>query len=72
VEEPDLELLAEVVPRVSPELNEALMQHLTAEDMKRALFLIGDMKSLGADHVSASLGCITQGPIRGASSQRYK
>jgi hypothetical protein len=46
-------------------MNEALMQPLTAEDMKRALFLIGDMKSLGADHVSASLGCITQGPIRG-------
>jgi hypothetical protein len=53
VEEPDPNLLDMVVPRVSENMNEALMQPFSADDVKHALFSIGDMKAPGLDGLHA-------------------
>ena len=49
VDEPDPDLLAKVVPKVSDEMNEQLQKPYSAEDVKKALFSIGDMKAPGLD-----------------------
>jgi hypothetical protein len=45
--------LAKVTPRVSPKINEALLQLHTVEEVKMALFSIGDMKAHGSDGLHA-------------------
>ena len=53
VDEPDPDLLAKVVPKVSDEMNEQLQKPYSAEDVKKALFSIGDMKAPGLDGLHA-------------------
>ena len=41
--------LEKVNPRVTNEMNEALLKPYTVDDVKKAIFSIGDMKALGTD-----------------------
>ena len=43
------QLLADVQPRVSTEMNEVLMKEFTEEEVKKALDSIGDLKAPGPD-----------------------
>ena len=52
VDEPDPELLDKVVPKVSEQMNEQLLKPYSAEEVKKALFSIGDMKAPGSDRKS--------------------
>ena len=47
IEEPDPDLLAKVVPKVTDRMNEHLLKQFTPEDVKKSLLSIGDMKSSG-------------------------
>jgi ribosome-binding protein aMBF1 (putative translation factor) len=47
VDEPDPELIEKVTPRVTEEINTELLKPFTAEEVKKALFSIGDMKAPG-------------------------
>ena len=49
IDEPDLVLLNKVVPRVTQAINDELMKPYTAEEVKKAVFSIGDMKAPGTD-----------------------
>jgi hypothetical protein len=49
----DPALLEKVVPKVTESMNEALCQPFTPEDVKKALFSIGDMKAPGTDGLHA-------------------
>ena len=53
IEEPDPELLAKVVPKVTDVMNDRLIQPYSAEEVKKALFSIGDMKAPGTDGLHA-------------------
>ena len=53
IEEPDPELLAKVVPKVTDVMNDRLLQPYSAEEVKKALFSIGDMKAPGTDGLHA-------------------
>jgi hypothetical protein len=53
VAEPDPALLEKVMPRVTNEMNENLQKPYTAEEVKKALFSIGDMKAPGRDGLHA-------------------
>jgi hypothetical protein len=43
IEEPDPELLNKVNPKVNEGMNEQLLRPFSAEDVKKALFSIGDI-----------------------------
>lgn len=45
----DPDLLNKVIPRVSDAMNHSLLQPYSAEEVKKALFSIGDMKTPGTD-----------------------
>jgi hypothetical protein len=49
----DPALLDKVIPRVTPEMNEYLQREFSPEDVKKALFSIGDMKAPGSDGLHA-------------------
>ena len=49
----DPSLLEKVVPKVTVEMNEALRRPYTPDDVKKALFSIGDMKAMGTDGLHA-------------------
>lgn len=49
----DDELLRHVVPRVTPEMNEALLREFTDEEIKQGLDGIGDLKAPGKDGMPA-------------------
>jgi hypothetical protein len=53
VDDPDPELINKVTPRVTREMNESLLRDYTAEDVKKALFSIGDTKAPGTDGLHA-------------------
>jgi hypothetical protein len=53
IDEPDLELLQKVTPKVNDTMNEQLMRPYSAEEVKKALFSIGDMKAPGVDGLHA-------------------
>jgi hypothetical protein len=53
VDEPDPDLIEKVTPRVSTAMNEELLKPYTAEEVKKALFSIGDMKAPGSDGLHA-------------------
>lgn len=46
-------ILDKVVPRVTTDMNEALNKPYTAEDVRKALFSIGDLKAPGTDGLHA-------------------
>ena len=43
------DLLNKMTPRVSDAMNHSLLQPYSAEEVKKALFSIGDMKALGTN-----------------------
>lgn len=45
----NMDVINKVTPRVTPYMNEALLAPYTEEEVKRALFSIGDLKALGPD-----------------------
>jgi hypothetical protein len=47
------ELLDRVVPRITPDMNDELNKPYTAEEVKEALFSIGDLKAPGPDGMAA-------------------
>jgi hypothetical protein len=47
------EVLDSVQPRVSPRMNEILTAQFTAEEVKKSLFDIGDLKAPGPDGLHA-------------------
>jgi hypothetical protein len=49
----DINLLQKVKPRVSAEMNERLLAPFTEEEVKKALFAIGDFKAPGMDGMHA-------------------
>jgi hypothetical protein len=53
VEHTDEELLNRVLPRVTTEMNGALLKPYTAEEVKEAMFSIGDYKAPGTDGLHA-------------------
>lgn len=53
VDEPDPEVINKVIPKVDDHMNGILMQEYTAEEVKKALFSIGDMKAPGPDSLHA-------------------
>ena len=53
IDEPDPDLINKVLPKVSHEMNEQLLKPYSSEEVKRALFSIGDMKALGSDGLHA-------------------
>jgi hypothetical protein len=53
VQHTDVNLLQRVRPRVSTEMNEALLKPYTAEEIKEAMFDIGDYKAPGTDGLHA-------------------
>jgi exonuclease VII large subunit len=53
VHDTDPELLNKVNPRVTTEMNEALQRPFSLEDVKKALFSIGDMKEPASDGLHA-------------------
>lgn len=46
-------LIAKVVPRVSAAMNDEIMKPYTTEDVRKALFSIGDLKAPGTDGLHA-------------------
>jgi hypothetical protein len=53
IDEPDLELIAKVVPKVTEVINEKLIKPYRPEEVKEALFTIGDMKTPGVHGLHA-------------------
>jgi hypothetical protein len=53
IDEPDLELLQKVTPKVNDTMNEQLMRPYSVEEVKKVLFSIGDMKAPGVDGLHA-------------------
>jgi hypothetical protein len=53
IEEPDPDIIDKVNPKVDDRMNEQLLKPFTADDVKKALFSIGDMKAPGADGLHA-------------------
>jgi hypothetical protein len=53
IDEPDLDLLAKVIPKVTGAMNEQLMKFFSAEDVRKALFPVGDLKAPGVDGLHA-------------------
>lgn len=53
VGDPDSSVIAEVPRRITPEMNEGLLNTFTHEEVKRALFQIGDLKAPGPDGMHA-------------------
>jgi hypothetical protein len=53
VDEPDPALLAKVIPKVSDRMNSDLTAPYTPEEVKKALFSIGDTKAPGTDGLHA-------------------
>jgi hypothetical protein len=53
VQQTDQELLNRVIPRVTPEMNASLQKPFTAEEVKDAMFSIGDYKAPGTDGLYA-------------------
>ena len=53
IEEIDPGLLEKVIPCISAEMNDSLVKPYTAEEVKKALFSIGDMKAPGVDGLHA-------------------
>jgi hypothetical protein len=53
VDEPDPGLLSKVIPKVSERMNSDLTAAYTPEDVKKALFSIGDTKAPGTDGLHA-------------------
>ena len=53
VSEPNEDVLNKVKPKVTPYMNEALMATYTEEEVKKALFSIGDLKAPGPDGLHA-------------------
>lgn len=53
IDEPDPEFINRVVPRVTNNMNEELLKPYSAEDVKKALFSIGDTKAPGTDGLHA-------------------
>jgi len=53
VGDPDPSVLADVSRSVTPDMNSGLMDTFTAEEVKKALFQIGDFKALGLDGMHA-------------------
>jgi hypothetical protein len=49
IQQTDARLLERVHPRVTNEMNEALLKPYTAEEVKTAMFSIGDYKASGTD-----------------------
>nr|XP_020200228.1 uncharacterized protein LOC109786057 [Aegilops tauschii subsp. strangulata] len=62
IDEPDPGLLEKVVPRVTVEMNEAFPRPYMAEEVKRALFSIGDLKAPEWEHQFGSRMVSTEGP----------
>lgn len=50
---PSYDVLNKVQPKVSAYMNDALLAPYTAEEVKKALFSIGDFKALGPDGLHA-------------------
>jgi hypothetical protein len=53
VDEPDPDLLSKVILKVTEQMNNGLIADYTPEDVKKALFSIGDTKALGTDGLHA-------------------
>jgi hypothetical protein len=53
VQQTDGELLNRVIPRVTSEMNASLLKPYTAEEVKEAMFSIGDFKAPGTDGLHA-------------------
>jgi hypothetical protein len=53
VQQTNDELLNRVIPRVTPEMNVALLKPFTVEEVKDAMFSIGDFKAPGTDGLHA-------------------
>ena len=53
IDDPDPDVLNKVVPKVSELMNEQLLHPYSAEEVKKALFSIGDMKAPGVDGLHA-------------------
>ncbi|XP_073363566.1 uncharacterized protein [Aegilops tauschii subsp. strangulata] len=51
---PNEEVIQKVVPKVSVQMNEALLAPFNEEDVRRALFSIGDFKAPGPDGLHAA------------------
>jgi hypothetical protein len=53
IDEPDPQVLEKVIPKVTDPMNEQLMRPYNADDVKKALFSIGDLKAPGGDGLHA-------------------
>ena len=53
IDESDPSLVGKVIPRVTTEMNEEMMKPYSAEEVKKSLFSIGDMKAPGPDGLHA-------------------
>jgi hypothetical protein len=53
VDEPSMEVTNKVTPRVTAEMNAVLNAHYTREEVKKAMFNIGDLKAPGPDGLHA-------------------
>jgi hypothetical protein len=53
VDEPDPDPIGKVTPHVSAAMNEELLKPFTTDEVRKALFSIGDMKAPGADDLHA-------------------
>jgi hypothetical protein len=49
VQQMNPQLLERVIPRVTPEMNTSLLKPYTTEEVKEAMFSIGDYKAPGTD-----------------------
>jgi hypothetical protein len=49
----DPDFLEKITPKVSDDMNERLIAQFTAEDVRKAVFSIGDLKALGPDGLHA-------------------
>jgi hypothetical protein len=49
----DPSILEKVIPRVTTQMNEVLQAPFSAEDVRKAIFSIGDMKAPGTDGLHA-------------------
>lgn len=54
VHAPNEEVIQKVTPRVTTQMNDALMAPFTEEDVRRAVFSIGDFKAPGPDGLHAA------------------
>jgi hypothetical protein len=53
IDEPDPEVLEKVMPKVTDPINEQLMRPYGVDEVKKALFSIGDLKAPGGDGLHA-------------------